>query len=889
MNLRKYVSLVLLLFVVHTVYSNSYNYIPKVTSYDKNDYQAGRQNWDIKVDKNNVIYFANNSGLLRNIYGHWILNQLPSQKPLKAICLYQDKIWCGGNEIGYFESDKDGELHYHHLADVNGNVWSIEALDDHIYFQSNNTITIYNTQTKSILNYTFNRSVSVLTKWRGKIWTINTEKGLGSVNSDGFSLVAPFPLAKDKEVRVIFEHQQKLYIVTLEGEIFTYDQKEFQKLALPQMIDCFSAISLDNKHIYLGSILEGVVPVIEQNNHLKIQRKIQQQDGLLDNTVLAMAIDQNGNLWAGLDYGIAKIDHGSLLKTIINKGATYDILIHKDATYIATNKGLFTNTQSNNFKPINNTEGQVWALKNTSSGIYACHNKGLMKIHGNKSELIYDEAGIMDVEQLGNTPHYILSAYTGTLWVEKRGDKFHFRQNLGLWGNPKLDYDSINHCIWIHDGSSDKQVYRVEINNNECKVIKTPMRSVFPTQRGILFYDGKSLFEYHQSSFIPTDKRIIKNITGSNITTIASSPNNDIAVYVQNRELKMVEELADGSTVVHDKLLSEVNNDILTQFECLKIDHNKLFIATQRGVKIFPLDKKNRHQLIKNPVIAKIEIDHTDSKKNRAYYYPYTNKTLQLNSGSFRNITLTFSSSKDHHVEYRFRLLPYTEKWSEWSTTQKHVAYGNLKPNNYNFELQCRYNGTIEKETTLPIVIDGFDFYYVRIVMILVLLIFITLISLQYIKHKRLTRQHQEYKKRTTEAQVVTQKEQLLEFTEVIKNKNTFMVDLRNALIKMKSSSATQWANKIDTEINREKKEFAFHKIFADGHHDFIQRISSEFTNLTPYDIRLILFIRINANTNEIAQFLNISPNSVDTARYRLRKKLNLEHAQNLYKFIREY
>lgn len=888
MYFRKLLFTVLSILLVHHVFSNNYHYIPQVTSFDKIDYQGGRQNWDIEVDENNVVYIANNKGLLRNIYGNWVLSKLPSEKPLRSICLYQDKVWCGGNEIGYFEFDKNGELHYHHIAEINGTVWSIEAIDNNVYFQSNNTITIFNTQTQSILNYTFNNSVSVLTQWKGEIWTINAAKGIGTVSTDGFRLVTPFTQNQGKEVRQLFEHHKKLYIVTLEGKIFTYDQQQIEPIALPETTSCFTAIS-NNKQIFLGSILEGIIPITEDSHQLKIQRKIQQQDGLLDNTVLSMAIDKTGNLWAGLDYGIAKIDHGSLLKTIISKGATYDILIDQKDTYIATNKGLYANIHSNEFELIQNTEGQVWALKKTASGIYACHNKGLMQIDGNKSKLLYDEAGVMDIAQLGNTSHFLLSAYTGTLWFEKKGNTFHYRDNLNLWGNPKLEYDSIHQCIWVHDGSSDKYVYRVEITNDSCKVEKTQMHSLFRTQQGLFFYDGQALFEYQRSTFIPTAARLVQNIKGKNITTLTATPNSDVAAYIQNRELKMVEALADGSTVIHDKLLSEVNNDILTQFECLKIHDKKLFIATQRGVKILPLELKERHQLIKSPVVSKIEVNRNKNLTSRTYYYPYTQNSLRLNSGAFRTVSLSFASAKDHHVAYRYRLLPYSDKWSAWSTTQKQVTYGDLKPQNYRFELQCRYNGTIEKETALPIIIEGIDYFYLRIIFVLILLIFISLITLQYVKHKRLTQKHKEYKKSTTEAQIVSQKEQLLEFTEIIKNKNTFLVDLRNTLVKMKSSHATHLANKIDTEINKEKKEFVFHKVFSDGHHDFIQRISSEFTNLTPYDIRLILFIRINANTHEIAQFLNISPNSVDTARYRLRKKLGLEHSQNLYKFIREY
>ena len=38
--------------------------LPDVINYSKQSYSAGLQNWDIKQDKNGIIYVANNEGLL---------------------------------------------------------------------------------------------------------------------------------------------------------------------------------------------------------------------------------------------------------------------------------------------------------------------------------------------------------------------------------------------------------------------------------------------------------------------------------------------------------------------------------------------------------------------------------------------------------------------------------------------------------------------------------------------------------------------------------------------------------------------------------------------------------------------------------------------------------
>ena len=889
MRSKKILLITICLCSLSIAHAYDYTYVPDITTFDKIDYQGGRQNWDIEVDANNIVYVANSEGLLRYIFGQWILNELPSGQSLRSICIYEDKVWCGGDEIGFFNIDETGNLTYKHLAEINGNVWNIEAIGDNVFFQSNSTITIYNIRTESLVQYTFANSINGLAKWQNEIWTISTDKGLGTVKSDGFTFVKPFLPVQDQEVRVLFEHDDELYIVMMNGEVFAYDGEHFTEIGIPEKSSCFSATHYDENTFYLGSILEGIIPVKTDNGNVSVQRKIQERHGLLDNTVLSLGVDNSGNLWAGLDYGIAKINKESLLKTIISKGATYDLLLKDNTTYVATNKGLFANYESSDFSLVSGTQGQVWALNESASGVFACHNNGLMKIEGDQTNLVYNNAGVMDVAQFGNSSHYLFSAYTGTLWMQEDGGEYLERQNLGLWGNPKLKYDEANQCVWVHDGSADTIVHRVQIINDSCAVTKTTMNDVFSTDNGLFFYDGNSLFEYIEGNFTESRMTLTKSITGRGITALEVSPENNVAVYIQNDEVKMVEELADGSIVIHDKLLSEVNNDILEQFECLKIHDKLLYIATDQGVEVLPLNNRYNRQGLRDPIISKIEITHSGKNKPQSIYYPYTNNELNLASRQFKTITLSFASGEKQNVEYRYRLLPYNEEWTEWSSSQTQVVYGDLRPRKYTFELECRYNGAIERKTSLPIIIEGIGYYYLRLGILFVIVAVIALVIIQFAKNQKLRLKHKHYKKVAAEEQIQAKKQQLLQFSEIIRHKNSFLVEIRDALAQMKNSAAARWVNKIDQEINKEKKEFLFHKLFSEDHQDFIQRISSQYEDLTPNDIRLISFIRINANTSEIAQFLNISNSSVDTARYRLRKKLNLEQNQNLDKFIREY
>ncbi len=84
--------------------------------------------------------------------------------------------------------------------------------------------------------------------------------------------------------------------------------------------------------------------------------------------------------------------------------------------------------------------------------------------------------------------------------------------------------------------------------------------------------------------------------------------------------------------------------------------------------------------------------------------------------------------------------------------------------------------------------------------------------------------------------------------------------------------------------FSRETKEFYMR--VEDIHKDFHLKLKSSYPNLTEFENRLAGLLRLNLSTKEMAALLNISPKSVEVARYRLKKKLQLNKDQALHDFI---
>jgi DNA-binding CsgD family transcriptional regulator/type II secretory pathway pseudopilin PulG len=84
--------------------------------------------------------------------------------------------------------------------------------------------------------------------------------------------------------------------------------------------------------------------------------------------------------------------------------------------------------------------------------------------------------------------------------------------------------------------------------------------------------------------------------------------------------------------------------------------------------------------------------------------------------------------------------------------------------------------------------------------------------------------------------------------------------------------------------IDKDWEDFRLH--FEQVHQDFFKLLKDRCPELSNSELKLCALIKLNLSMKETATILGISPESVKTARYRLRKKLQLSHEENLIDFI---
>jgi DNA-binding CsgD family transcriptional regulator len=90
-------------------------------------------------------------------------------------------------------------------------------------------------------------------------------------------------------------------------------------------------------------------------------------------------------------------------------------------------------------------------------------------------------------------------------------------------------------------------------------------------------------------------------------------------------------------------------------------------------------------------------------------------------------------------------------------------------------------------------------------------------------------------------------------------------------------------------DIHLENNDKAFEMQMDELHEAFFTTMHSSFPDLSVYDLRLCAYIKIGMNSKEIADLLRVLPSSINVSRSRLRKKLGLNHEEDLFSFLSKY
>ena len=366
-------SLVGFLFAYVSVFAQE---LPPIENYPSSLYGASSQNWSVSQTSEGHLYFGNNSGLLEFNGAVWTLYPSPNGTIIRAVEVVDNRIYTGCYmELGYWKPNAHGGLEYVSLVEKlnlpfveDEHFWSITSYDEWILFQSLSRIYLYNSETEEFRVIDFGVQRARIFNLGDEVVVPNTEGELYTIRDGRAVLWLDEKLLEGIGIAGVYKHADGRMIIGENGEFFKLGD-ELTKwdvdLELDGSVYVYNTLQLDDGSFVLGTVSNGFIQVSPEG---KVVRQVDQESGLLNNTVLSLFQDRDENLWLGLDNGISNVNLGSAFRIYSDYkgklGVVYASKVFGDNLYLGTNQGLFYKKmhKEEDFKLIDGTNGQVWSL-----------------------------------------------------------------------------------------------------------------------------------------------------------------------------------------------------------------------------------------------------------------------------------------------------------------------------------------------------------------------------------------------------------------------------------------------------------------------------------------------------------------------------------------------
>jgi DNA-binding CsgD family transcriptional regulator len=308
-----------------------------------------------------------------------------------------------------------------------------------------------------------------------------------------------------------------------------------------------------------------------------------------------------------------------------------------------------------------------------------------------------------------------------------------------------------------------------------------------------------------------------------------------------------------------------------------------------------------------------------NNKKENEIILKYSNNDLEFifSANDFEN---------PDQVMFSTFMQGYDEDWSDWQLRTSR-DFTNLDEGNYLFRVRVKnIYGTISEEvsigfTVLPPFQRSIIAYIIYVIsFIAMLILFGWILKRRFERNKLKNQKEQEEVFRRREAklknealesekQVIRLRNEKLREEMKLKDKelanatmqtlhkNEMLIKLRDELKKLVALSNNEThkhevkylVRKINKEIDDENHWKIFETQFENVHEEFLKRLKTTYPDLTPRELKLCAYLRMNNSSKEISMLMNISTRGVEISRYRLRKKLNLPRETNLTEFIMSF
>jgi AraC family chitin signaling transcriptional activator len=910
--------------------------LPPIVKYPSSIYNAGNQNWMISQDKHQFLFFANNDGLLEFNGTNWNLYPSPNETITRSVKVVGDRIYTGCYmEFGYWVREANNKLKYNSLSDKikskiidDEQFWNILNYEQWVIFQSLNQIYIYDTKTQKFSIIPSSKGILKSFQVDNAIYFQIANDGLFEIENGKQKLISNHPVLKNNKIVNIFATDDGLLLQTqysgfyklIGGNVVKFTTEVDSEIASSSV---YSSQQLSDKGYAIGTVSNGIFVVSAEG---KKKYHITQNKGLSNNTALSLFEDVDKNLWIGLDNGINCINLQSPIKSFSDDtgilGTVYTSLLHNGNLYIGTNQGLFyKNVLSDaSFQFINGTKGQVWSIFAHNGTLFCGHDSGTFVVASNVAKLIFSNSGTWKFETVPNQPNLLLQGnYYGISLLQKIGNQWLFKNKIAGF-DYSSKYFEIASNLEVYVSHEYKGVFRFQLDKSfaiakKVFAYKTPTKgknaSLTQFNSNIYYANKEGIFKLNnQTKQFVKDKNLSAVFEKDEYTSGKLIVDDSNKLWLFSKNYIHYFTLSKLSSQLKENIIpipASLTNSMLGYENITQISNSNYLIGTTDGYYIINLNDlsfKNYSVSIANISVNKLDEKIVNYSINEDGELAYDEN----------NITFNYTVpeyNKYINAEYQFILEGLQDQWSEWSAKTS-ANFKNLPPGTYVFKVRAKIaNSKPENLATYTFTINK-PWYATNLLVFIYLLLGI--IGAVYI--------HKTYKKyyREKEQKLIEENNLLLEIAalesnqQIMRLKNEQLsqdVDTKNkelavstmslikknellSLIKEDLKNNTDQGSKsiksvittITKNISEEDTWTVFKEAFDTADNNFLKKVKLAHSSLTPNDLRLCAYLRLNLSSKEIAPLLNISVRSVEIKRYRLRKKMDLPHEKGLVEYI---
>lgn len=861
MNIKT-LSFLLILLLIAPTYSNAQSIInsygiPFTKSFSRKDYKGGTQTWSITQDNRGIMYFANNTGILEFDGIHWKNYPLDNGSIVRKVYTAKSgKIYIGAfNEFGYLQSDSTGRISYHSIS-VNlppelkdfGEIWSITETKNGILFQSFSHLFLSQKNSTKILlekkqlNYTF--------KTNDHIYIGDIENGLLEFKNEKLVNVEWAASLKGKIVTSIVTSPDRYLIIgTSFNGLYVYNGHELIKINndasdFLRRNQLYSMIELNNNLFVAGTIKDGIIFFDANGN---INKHLNRETGLQNNSVLNLFLDMEKNLWVALDNGINLIKLNtpvSMLYPPDEYGTGYVSIQKDDYLYFGTNHGLYYSSKKDilktrhkaNLNPIEQASGQVWNLQNIDGTLVCGHHKGAFEINSNQAVKVSDIAGIWKFSKLKTKKNQLIaSTYTGLAlfeMVETTSPSIKPICKIEGFNEScrEMEVDN-NGDIWL--SHPYKGIFRIQLTENNTKIkniefynsgsgLPSDYRNYITTIDGtIQSLSSDGIYRYNAiNNVFELNSKLTSKIGTQRVDRLCTDSYGNIW-YFQNNEMGLLQ--ANFKGVYHSEKVpyNELKDNFIQGFEHItSIDNKSLIISYENGFLLFDKTIASKMSNEFNVLIRNVSTITGEKIFEGGIHSTLKQSPLPNTKNSLRFSASALSYANPDKTKYSFWLEGYDKTWSEWSV-QSTKEYTQLQGGHYIFHVKAKNPIQIESnEATYSFVIlkpwylSNFSiFIYTVLIVVLFWLIYKYLLrKLERDKIKLKEKQLEQLRQKEKEFEY----EKIMREKEIIRlsNENLTIENDRNrvqlenkskelASIVMKISSINEVINKTKMELDR--------------------------------------------------------------------------------------